>query len=116
QMPRVNLHPDQGKPWPAPIVPPSPPPAAEPPRKKASAPLTLVLVLLVLAGSGAYVVHRALHRSEALQEGGAKAGAPAVKVVEVRRSAVEEKLTLRGTTLADQETSSYARSDGYHKG
>lgn len=109
QLPRVNLHPDQGKPWPAPIEPPAP----EPPRRKSSAPLTVAGILLVLVGLGAFVLHRAWHRSEALQEAGEKSDVPAVKVVQVRRSAAEQNLTLPGTTLADQQTSLYARIDGY---
>lgn len=111
QLPRVNLHPDQGKPWPAPIEPPAP----EPPRRKSSAPLTVAGILLVLVGLGAFVLHRAWHRSEALQEAGEKSDVPAVKVVQVRRSAAEQNLTLPGTTLADQQTSLYARIDGYLK-
>jgi len=115
QLPRVNLHPVQGKPWPAPIQPPAqqPPPA---PRRKSSAPLVIAVALVVLLGLGAYVVHRALHRSEALQEAATESrGLPVVKVVTVKKSAVEQNLTLPGTTLADQQTSLYARINGYLK-
>jgi RND family efflux transporter MFP subunit len=120
QMPRVNLHPGQGKPWPPPppqAAPPAPPPApvSTSPRGS-SAPLTVTLALLALAGLGAYVVHRALHRSEALQEAtGAESAAPIVRVVEVKRTARDQELTLPGTTLADQTTSLYARINGYLK-
>jgi len=118
QLPRVNLHPETSKPWPAPIQPPaqSPPPPPAAPRRKSSAPLVIVIALLALAGLGAYVVHRALHRSEALQEAASEShGLPVVKVVTVKKSAVEQSLTLPGTTLADQQTSLYARINGYLK-
>lgn len=118
QLPRINLHPEQGKPWPPPGVPPEPPPVVPPPapRRGSSAPLVLFAVVLVLGGSGAYVVHRALTRSEALQEGAARISElPVVKVVAVRRTAPEETLTLPGTTLADQQTPLYARVNGYLK-
>jgi RND family efflux transporter MFP subunit len=121
QLPRINLHPGQGKPWPAPVTPPRPsgqaPAAAAPaPRRGSSAPLVLLVLFLALAGSGAVVVHRALNRSEALRDGGPEGGGlPPVKVVSVRRSAVDQTLTLPGTTLADQQTPLYARVNGYLK-
>jgi RND family efflux transporter MFP subunit len=75
-----------------------------------------MLALLALAGVGGYVVYRALHRSEALQEAtGAETAAPVVRVVEVKRTAREQELALPGTTLADQTTSLYARINGYLK-
>jgi RND family efflux transporter MFP subunit len=86
------------------------------PRRGSSAPLVLFAVVLALGSSGAYVVHRALTRSEALQEGAAEtSGLPVVKVVAVKRTAPEETLTLPGTTLADQQTPLYARVNGYLK-
>jgi membrane fusion protein (multidrug efflux system) len=118
QLPRVNLHPEQGKPWPPPL---SPPPAAPsvappPPRRKSSAPLTMLVALLAFGGLGAYVVHRALHRSEALQDAETTTkGPPVVKVVAVKRAAGEQSLTLPGSTLADQQTPLYARVNGYLK-
>jgi len=51
-------------------------PAAPAPRRKSSAPLAIFIVLLALAGLGAYVVHRALHRSEALQEAATEVARP----------------------------------------
>ena len=114
QLPRVNLHPEQGKPWPAPIQPPAKSPPA--PSRRSSGPLLILIVLLALAGLGAYVVHRALHRSPALQEAETESrGLPVVKVVTVKKSPVEQSLTLPGTTLADQQTSLYARINGYLK-
>lgn len=119
QMPRVNLHPEQGKPWPPPPPAAAPPPPAAPPAppvRRSSALLTVTVALLALAALGAYVIHRALHRSEALQEAaGGEETTLAVRVVEVRRSAREQELTLPGTTLADQQTSLYARINGYLK-
>ena len=115
QLPRVNLHPEQGRPWPPPppaAAPPPPPPPAPP--RRSSTPRALVVVVLALVALGGFVVVRAMHRSEALQEAPA-AGAPPVKVVEVRRSAAEQTLTLPGSTLADQQTSLYARINGYLK-
>jgi len=115
QMPRVNLHPQQSRPWPPAPATATPPPAPPPPRKS-SARLTVTLALLALAGLGAYVVHRALHRSEALQEAQAGGpGAPSVRVVEVKRSPREQELILPGTLLADQQTTLYARINGYLK-
>lgn len=103
-MPRINLHPQQGRPWPP------------PPPRKSSAPLTITLALLALSGLGAGVVYRALHRSEALQEAATgDAGLPAVRVVEVKRSPREQDLTLPGNLLADQQISLYARINGYLK-
>jgi len=116
QLPRINLHPEQGKPWPPPLL--EPPTAAAPPapRRKSSAPAAIGVALLVLGGLGAYVVHRALHRSEALEEAAtAISSLPVVKVVSVKRSAAEESLTLPGSTLADQVTPLYARVNGYLK-
>jgi RND family efflux transporter MFP subunit len=114
-MPRINLHPGESKPWP-PAVTPVAPPEAPPPRRRSSAPLVLFVVFLGLVGAGAYVVHRALTRSEALQEAAAGGSAlPSVKVVTVRRSAPDQTLTLPGTTLADQQTPLYARVNGYLK-
>jgi len=123
RLPRVNLHPEQGRPWPPPAVapapagppPPEPPPPAAPPRRS-SAPVTLVVALLALAGLGAFVVYRALHRSEALQETRSEESElTAVRVLEVRRTATEQELRLPGTTLADQQTPLYARINGYLK-
>lgn len=121
QLPRVNLHPEQGRPWPpAPAKASAGGPPAAPPtpaeRTSSSAPLTVTLALLALAGLGGVVVYRAMHRSEALQEG-ATAGpeTTTVRVVEVRRTAREQELTLPGTTLADQQTPLYARINGYLK-
>jgi len=104
QLPRVNLHPEQGKPWPP------------PPRRGSSAVLPVFIALVLLAGLGVFVVHRALNRSEALQEapvGGG--GLPLVRIVTVKRSAAGQTLTLPGSTLADQQTSLYARINGYLK-
>lgn len=117
QMPRVNLHPEQGRPWPPPAAAKAAvEPAAPAARKSSSAPLTVTLALLALAGLGGYVVFRALHRSEAMQEALAAEGtAPVVRVIQVKRSAREQELTLPGTTLADQQTSLYARVNGYLK-
>jgi len=115
QRPRINLHPEQSRPWPPPAEPAAVPPAPVPARRS-SAPLVIFVVLLGLAGAGAFVVHRALTRSEALQEASAGGSSlPAVKVVAVRRSAAEQTLTLPGTTLADQQTPLYARVNGYLK-
>ncbi len=103
QLPRVNLHPEESRPWP-------------PPARRSSAPLTVTLALLALSGLGAYVVYRGLHRSEALQEAPKEgASVPAVRVVEVRRAAQDQELSLPGTALADQQTSLYARINGYLK-
>ncbi|HLY11083.1 MAG TPA: efflux RND transporter periplasmic adaptor subunit [Planctomycetota bacterium] len=124
QLPRINLHPEQGKPWPAPLIPTSPrPPSAEPapvpgsaPKGRSSAPLVMAVALLALAGGGAFVVHRALHRSEALQDAATEPSAiPIVKVVAVKHTAPEQTLTLPGSTLADQQTPLYARVNGYLK-
>lgn len=114
-MPRINLHPGESKPWPPPVTPVAPP-EAPPPRRRSSAPLVILAVLLALVGAGAYAVHRALTRSEALQEAVAESSSlPIVKVVAVKRSAAEQTLTLPGTTLADQQTPLYARVNGYLK-
>jgi len=113
QLPRVNLHPEQSKPWPAPIQPPLQPPQAP---RKSSVPLVLFVALLALVGLGAYVVFRAMHRSEALQEADTESrGLPLVKVVTAKRSPAEQTLTLPGSTMADQQTSLYARINGYLK-
>ena len=85
------------------------PPA--PPAKSAAG--TVTLALLALAALGAFVVYRALHRTEAVaQEVG---GAPIVRTVSLHRSDPEQSLTLPGTALADQQTSLYARINGYLK-
>ena len=64
QLPRVNLHPERSKPWPP--LPSEPMPAGPPPgpRRKSSAPPALLVALFALGALGAYVVYRALHRSE----------------------------------------------------
>ncbi|MBV8880148.1 MAG: efflux RND transporter periplasmic adaptor subunit, partial [Planctomycetaceae bacterium] len=117
KLPRVNLHPEQSRPWPPTLPaaePPAPPPAL--PVRRRSTPAAVIVALLALSGLGAYVVYRALHRSEALQEApAADGGTPTVRVVEVKRSAKEQDLTLPGTTLADQQTPLYARINGYLK-
>lgn len=115
RLPRVNLHPDSGRPWPPPPAMP-PPLLTPPPRRRSSAPVTVTLALLVLAGLGAYVIQRALHRSDALQEAPAENdGVPTVRLVEVKRSPREQELTLPGSMLADQQTTLYARINGYLK-
>jgi len=89
-------------------------PPAPPPRKSAAG--TVVLALLALAGLGAFVVYRALHRNEGLQEAPVEnAGVPTVRVVAVKRSAPDRSLTLPGTALADQQTPLYSRINGYLK-
>jgi RND family efflux transporter MFP subunit len=114
QLPRVNLHPEQSRPWPPPPTPAAP--VAPPPARRSSAPLTVILALLALAVLGGYVVYRGLHRSEALQEAPKEgASVPAVRVVEVRRAAQDQELALPGTALADQQTSLYARINGFLK-
>lgn len=75
---------------------------------------TFVLGLLALSGLGAFVVFRAMHRQEKVQEAELKgSGAPVVRVVKVRKSPHESSLTLPGTALADQQTALYARINGY---
>lgn len=112
KLPRVNLHPEQGRPWPPPPAAAAPPP----PSRKSSGSVTVGVALLALAAVGGYVVHRALHRSEALQEAPSESsGLAAVRVVEVKRSPLDQVLTLPGTALADQQTPLYARINGYLK-
>jgi RND family efflux transporter MFP subunit len=85
-----------------------------PPRKSAAG--TVVIALLALGGLGAFVVYRALHRNESLQELAAESsGPPLVRVVAVKRSPLDSALTLPGTALADQQISLYARINGYLK-
>jgi RND family efflux transporter MFP subunit len=117
QLPRVNLHPEQGRPWPPPPPPAEPPRQAVPaPARRSSAPMTVTLALIALAGLGAYVVHRGLHRSEALQEAPREASATAsVRVIAVKRASLDQELSLPGTALADQQTPLYARINGFLK-
>jgi RND family efflux transporter MFP subunit len=89
-------------------------PVAPPPKKSASG--TVLLALLAMAAMGAFVVYRALHRSEALQEAVEESGGrPRVRVVTIRRADPEQALTLPGSALADQQTPLYARINGYLK-
>jgi RND family efflux transporter MFP subunit len=94
------------------------PPVVAPPAalRKTSAAGTVVLALLVLAAMGGFVVYRALHRNEALQESVPEnGGRTSVRVVSLRRANAEQALTLPGTALADQQTPLYARINGYLK-
>jgi RND family efflux transporter MFP subunit len=96
-----------------PRVEPEPPLGVAP---KTSAAGTVALALVALVAMGAFVVYRALHRNEALQEAAPEnGGRPSVRVAVVRRAAVEQALTLPGTALADQQTPLYARINGYLK-
>jgi len=89
---------------------------AAPAASRKSATGTVLLALLALSGLGAFVVYRALHRSEALQEPAAEnGGTPTVRVVTIHRGNAEQALTLPGTALADQQTPLYARINGYLK-
>jgi len=86
-----------------------------PPRRKSAAG-TVVIALLALAALGSFVVYRALHRNDELQEVVADGGGtPSVRVVTIHRSSPERSLTLPGTALADQQTPLYARINGYLK-
>ena len=81
---------------------------------KKSAAGTVVLALLALAAMGGFVLYRALHRNEALQEAVREGGGrPSVRVSTIRRASPEQALTLPGTALADQQTPLYARINGY---
>jgi RND family efflux transporter MFP subunit len=94
------------EPEPVPALPP------RPPRKSAAG--TVVIALLALGGLGAFVVTRALHRNESLQDQAAESsGPPTVSVAAVKRSPLDSALTLPGTALADQQTPLYARINGY---
>jgi len=84
------------------------------PRKSAAG--TVVLALLALTAMGGFVLYRALHRNEALQEAVREGGGrPSVRVSAIRRANPEQALTLPGTALADQQTPLYARINGYLK-
>lgn len=96
------------------VAPPPMPPPAAPAKPRAGG--TVLLALLALAALGGFVVYRAIHRNDALRESVAEA--PQVRVVRVetvKRSSPENRLTLPGTALADQQTSLYARINGYLK-
>jgi RND family efflux transporter MFP subunit len=96
----------------------APPPIAPPPPapSKSRGGGTVVAALLALAALGGFVVYRALHRNDALRESaGQEAQVPVVRVETVKRSSPENRLTLPGTALADQQTSMYARINGYLK-
>jgi RND family efflux transporter MFP subunit len=100
KLPRVE-------PGPAPVPPPAPP--------RRSATGTVVLALLAMAALGGFVVYRAFHRNEVLQDVAEGGGTPTVRVVAIRRADPEQSLTLPGTALADQQTALYARINGYLK-
>jgi RND family efflux transporter MFP subunit len=75
-----------------------------------------VIALLALAALGGYVVYRALQRNEAMHgEALQDPQVTAVKIEVVKRSSPENRLTLPGTALADQQTPLYARINGYLK-
>jgi len=93
----------------------APPPIAPTPAKSGGGG-TVILALLALAALGGFVVYRALHRNEALREAVAQENQVAsVRVVTVKRSSPENRLTLPGSALADQQTPLYARINGYLK-
>lgn len=84
------------------------------PTTRKSAPVTVTVALLALAGLGSFVVWRALHREAPLQESSPESSS-AVRVVTIKRANPESTLTLPGTALADQATPLYARINGYLK-
>jgi RND family efflux transporter MFP subunit len=90
--------------------PPEPPPASSPGGR------TVAVALAALAVLGAFVIYRALNRSEALQAAASQeTSATPVRVVAVKRAAADSPLTLPGTALAEQQTPLYARINGYLK-
>jgi len=99
-----------------PKVAPGPAPAPPPPPPKSGGGGTVVIALLALAALGGYVVYRALQRNEAMHgEALQDPQVTAVKIEVVKRSSPENRLTLPGTALADQQTPLYARINGYLK-
>jgi len=98
------------------VAPPATTQAPAAPPSKSGGGATVVIALLALAALGGYVVYRALQRNEAMHgEALQDPQVTAVKIEVVKRSSPENRLTLPGTALADQQTPLYARINGYLK-